>query len=223
MWHINILNKKRLREKEDYLVATFRIGDDFIDVMCELETYDLRDLQIVSYDLPFELSGTGYETIQNLHDKHDMLQTLAEMQDTVYGDKFKLFCDYFFGGNVGDYIKRHEIIVHLRSCCYIELAKELVRLGYIEMGHFLAFIDVGKRLKLDELSDDMSDETWLEKLVTDNKDAFLMTELKTLITAGLPILETELGFFINENDLMKLYRTLSAVTLDDSDVTQKAG
>ena len=217
MWHINILNQKRYEQRDEYVVACFRPGDYFIDVLDELETYDLRDLKVVSYELPFELKSEGYETIKKLHEGHNLLQMLAEMEDSVHGLRFKQLCDHFFDGNVSDYLKSYNRIRLSGTQNYDQLLNELLNIGYTPYELVARFFDFKRFICdhpiyddilslegdfLDLIADKIKNGEVCEYLNKDEASAYLKNTLN--------VLETEIGFFV---DGRKLHFLEESVTL----------
>lgn len=210
MWHINILNHKRYEETGDYLVVTFRMSDYFNEILDQLETNDIRDLKIVSYDLPFPLKCNGYETLLNLSERHSLLQRLSEMEGTQYGLRFKELCSHFCGHNIENYIHSHEHIKWLAIANYEQLLNELIKADYISYRFVVRFFDFKRFFKVNtqydfEIAKDLNVDL-LSLIYSKVKSGEYMEYLKqdevfVYLKDVLNVLETEVGFFVTDHTL----------------------
>lgn len=213
MWHINILNQKHYEKTGEYLVNMYRVGGVFDNLMDCLQTNDIRDLKIISYDLPFELKSDGYETLCNLQEKNVLLSKLAEMEGTQYGLRFKEICNHFYSGEVEKYIMNYETIRWLKVANPHQLLKLLIEADYISYRFVFRFFDFQKFL---EINREYCLETiqtlgtgFVELLVKRIKDsdfqAYLKTdEITTYLKSILNVLETPVGLFAHEHHLFLL-------------------
>jgi len=213
MWHINILNQKLYEETGEYLIHLYCVGESFYCVMDSLGTDDIRDLKIVSYEMPFELKDTGYETLCNLQEKSTLLLRLAEMESTQYGMKFKEICDHFYSGEIEKYIMNFETIKWLKATNYKQLLKELIEADYISYRFVIRFFNFKKFLKANKEYCVETIKTlgvvFLEVLVQRIKNGDFLQYLKddeiaSYLKSILNVLETPVGLFIHEHNLYLL-------------------
>jgi len=213
VWYINILNQKHYEETGEYLVFLYCVGERFDDVLDCLYTSDIRDLRIVSYELPFELKSNGYETLCNLQEKGALLYRLGQMQGTQYGLRFKELCDHFYPGEIEKYIMYYETIRWLSVANYKQLLKILVEADYISYRFVFRFFDFQKFLETNEEFCTEVIETlgvgFTELLVQRVKEGEFyqylnFEEITSYLKDILRVLETPVGFFISEHHLFLL-------------------
>jgi len=214
MWHINIYNKTLYDKTGQYLCMTLKPPFPLEYPFPEIQANYSRDLAIASYDLPFSLSGMGWEVLEKISDNFILMQRLEEIEDTVFGIKFRELRNYYFDGNTIDYLKNYKYINTLPARDYLGAAQELIHLGYLGREFVLEFFDFERFVQVE--SDGILREMHLEDVdaffsrginfleILATKIAFgyytdylKYEQLQIYLKNQFRLLETEVGFFVD--------------------------
>jgi len=205
MWHIVIYNKRLYDESGAYLCRVMRPPFYIDDVMVELKALNIQELAIASYELPFDLFGTGWEVLERISNNFSLMLELEKLEGTVLGIKMNELKDYYFRGNIIEFLKGHGRIKLLEAVDYQGAVKELMRKSLIGRRFLLNYFDfekfLTKEMEIEELK--TFGFEYLEKIAERICEGELIEyldfdALKVDLKRQFKILESEFGFFIDQ-------------------------
>ena len=223
MFNMTIYNKSLYENSGEHLSMVVQPAFELREVMRLLKCEMLEDLAVQSYELPFELSGIGWEVIGEFASSESAFR-LREIDGTPYGDELMSIAKHFYEGNLKKALVDWQYIHFCKNVTsYSELLAYVINTGIVEADFLYLFLDINECVRMLNAQYERNftvkefEKATIKKIIEifDVTDLFQIgdflkhDELYNYLRKSFNVLETKNGFFIDQQRFLNAFSDTS--------------